>query len=123
MPAVGFLPADDPRMVGTVARIEKELIEDGLVYRDSQARRNGTGTFLACNCWLADCYMAQGRERDARAAFERLLSLGGELGLLSEEYSIRGGRLCGNYPQSLSHLAVITTGIGLCGPVLQRGGG
>ena len=123
IPAVGFLPANHPRMVGTVARIEKELVEDGLVYRDSQARRSGTGAFLACSCWLADCYAAQGRERDARTTFERLLSLSGELGLLSEEYSIRAGKLCGNYPQGLSHLAVVTTGIGLCGPVLQRGGG
>ena len=123
IPAVNFLPPDDPRMLGTVARVEKELLDDGLLYRNSEARGSGQGAFLACSCWLADCYQAQGREQDARTTFERLLSVRSELGLLSEEYTIRGSRLCGNYPQALSHLALVTTGIGLCGPVLQRGGG
>lgn len=123
IPALKFLPATDPRMTGTVARVEKELIEDGFLYRSSNARNSGQGAFLACNAWLADCYMGQRRERDARAAFERLLSVRSELGLLSEEYNLRGRRLCGNYPQALSHLALVTTGVGLCGPVLQRGGG
>ncbi len=123
IPAVNFLPPDDPRMLGTVARVEKELLDDGLLYRNSEARGSGQGAFLACSCWLADCYQAQGREQEARTTFERLLSVRSELGLLSEEYTIRGSRLCGNYPQALSHLALITTGIGLCGPVLQRGGG
>lgn len=123
IPALKFLPADDPRMVGTVTRVEQELVEDGLLYRSSNARRSSQGAFLACSAWLADCYMAQGREKDARASFERLLSVRSELGLLSEEYNLRGRRLCGNFPQALSHLALVTTGIGLCGPVLQRGGG
>ena len=123
IPALQFLPATDPRMIGTVARVEKELVDSGLVYRSSKARESSQGAFLACSAWLADCYLAQGRQQEARATFERLLSVRGELGLLSEEYNIRGRRLCGNYPQGLSHLSIVTTGIGLCGPVLQRGGG
>ncbi len=123
LPSLRFLPPNDPRIKGTVSRIEKELVSDGLVYRNTQSRDQGQGAFLACSCWLADCYMAEGRADDARAAFERLLSVRSDLGLLSEEYDIRGQRLSGNFPQGLSHLALITTGLGLCGPVLQRGGG
>jgi GH15 family glucan-1,4-alpha-glucosidase len=123
IPTLGFLPPDDPRVKGTVARIERELVCDGLVYRSSESRDNGSGAFLACNCWLADCYQLQGREADARAALERLLAVQNDLGLLSEEYNISGKRLVGNFPQTLSHVALITTAVGLCGDVYQRGGG
>jgi GH15 family glucan-1,4-alpha-glucosidase len=123
IPTLGFLPADDPRVKGTVARIERELVRDGLVYRSSKSRDNGSGAFLACNCWLADCYQLQGREADARAALDRLLDVQNDLGLLSEEYNIPGKRLVGNFPQTLSHVALITTALGLCGDVYQRGGG
>jgi GH15 family glucan-1,4-alpha-glucosidase len=123
IPTVGFLPADDPRVKSTVARIERDLVSDGLVYRTVKSREQGAGAFLACSAWLADCYQLQGRMADARAAFERLLSVRNELGLLSEEYNIPAQRLVGNFPQALSHLALVTTGIGLCDDVYQRGGG
>jgi GH15 family glucan-1,4-alpha-glucosidase len=123
IPALGFLPADDPRVKGTVARIERELLADGLVYRTTGSRDNGSGAFLACSCWLADCYRLQGRTADARATFERLLDVRNGLGLMAEEYNIRGRRLIGNFPQALSHLALVTTGLGLSGAVYRRGGG
>jgi GH15 family glucan-1,4-alpha-glucosidase len=123
LPALHFLPADDPRIKGTVVRIERELISDGLVYRTKRARDNGQGAFLVCNCWLADCYLLQGRAAEARASFERLLSVRTSLGLLSEEYNVPGKRLIGNFPQALSHLGLVTTALGLCGDVYQRGGG
>ncbi len=123
LPTLHFLPADDPRVKGTVARIERELIEDGLVYRTSRSRDSGQGAFLVCNCWLADCYQLQGRMPEARASLERLLSVRSQLGLLSEEYNVRGKRLIGNFPQALSHLGLVTTALGLCGDVYQRGGG
>jgi GH15 family glucan-1,4-alpha-glucosidase len=123
LPTLHFLPANDPRIKGTVARIERELISDGLVYRTTRSRDNGQGAFLVCNCWLADCYQLQGRMAEARASFERLLSVRSEVGLLSEEYNVRGKRLIGNFPQALSHLGLVTTALGLCGDVYQRGGG
>ena len=123
IPALRFLPAEDPRVKGTVARIERELMEDGLVYRNTTSRNDGAGTFLVCNCWLADCYQLQGRSADARSSLERLLSVRSPLGLLSEEYNIAGKRLLGNFPQALSHLGMVTTALGLCGDVYQRGGG
>jgi len=121
MPVVGFLPIDDSRVAATIARIERELMDDGLVYRTAESREGAQGAFLACSCWLADCRKMQGRDAAARAAFERLLAVRNDVGLLSEEYDIRRRRLTGNFPQALSHLALVNTGIGLCGPVLQRG--
>jgi GH15 family glucan-1,4-alpha-glucosidase len=123
LPSVGFLPVDDPRIAGTIARIERELMVDGLLYRTPRARTQSQGAFLACNCWLADCLHAQGRTAEARRAFERLLAIRNDVGLLSEEYDLESRRLTGNFPQALSHLALVTTGLGLCGPTLQRGGG
>ena len=123
IPSVGFLPADDARVVSTVARIESELMDDGLLYRSRNAAEGGQGAFLACNCWLADCRHMQGRKHDARAALERLIDVSNDVGLLSEEYDLRAHRLSGNFPQALSHLALVTSALGLCGPVLQRGGG
>jgi GH15 family glucan-1,4-alpha-glucosidase len=123
LPTLRFLPADDPRIKGTVARIERELICDGLVYRTTRSRDSGQGAFLVCNCWLADCYQLQGRQAEARASLERLLSVRSSLGLLSEEYNVEGKRLIGNFPQALSHLGLVTTALGLCGDVYQRGGG
>jgi len=76
----------------------------------------GEGAFLACSFWLADVYMMQGREDDARALFERLLALRNDLGLLSEEYDARVGRLVGNFPQAFSHLALINTALNLTQP-------
>ena len=123
MPLVGFLPADDPRMAATIAAIERDLVHDGLVWRKSAAGGEPEGAFLACSCWLADCRSQQGRDAAAREAFERLLAVRNDVGLLSEEYNLRGRHLAGNYPQALSHLALVTTALGLSGPILQRGGG
>lgn len=123
MPVVGFLPANDPRIAATVARIERELMDNGLVYRTRHSAQQSQGAFLACNCWLADCRQMQGRTDAAREALERLMEVRSDLGLLSEEYDISGKHLSGNFPQALSHLALVTSALGLSGPVLQRGGG
>ena len=123
LPLVGFLPVNDPRIAGTIAAVERELLEDGLVLRQRSQGLEPEGAFLACTCWLADCRSMQGRVGAAREALERVLSVRNEVGLLSEEYDIRGRNMSGNFPQALSHLAVVTTALGLSGPVLQRGGG
>jgi GH15 family glucan-1,4-alpha-glucosidase len=112
MPAVGFLPARDPRFQGTIQAIEKHLLRDGFVLRyDTERTQDGLagseGAFLACSFWLVDAYAYSGRRREAEALFERLLSLRNDLGLLSEEYEPRSGRLIGNFPQAFSHLALI----------------
>jgi GH15 family glucan-1,4-alpha-glucosidase len=121
LPLVGFLPVEDPRISGTIAKIERELMEDGLVMRKPPQGREHEGAFLACTCWLADCRVMQGRNVEAREALERVLALRNDLGLLSEQYDVRGRHLSGNFPQALSHLAVVMTALGLSGPVLQRG--
>jgi len=128
IPVVGFLPPDDPRVRSTLAAIESELIEDGLVLRyrthtDTDGLPPGEGAFLACSFWLADNYILQGRYDDARALFQRLLSLRNDVGLLAEEYDVRSGRQLGNFPQAFSHLALVNTARNLTsasGPVHQR---
>jgi GH15 family glucan-1,4-alpha-glucosidase len=116
IPLVGFLPADDPRVKGTVAAIERELTVDGLVHRyppeGSQAVDGlppGEGTFLACTFWLADNLVLMGRREEALAIFERLLTLRNDVGLLAEEYDARTGRQLGNFPQAFSHVALVNT--------------
>jgi GH15 family glucan-1,4-alpha-glucosidase len=112
MPALGFLPASDPRVQGTIEAVERNLLRDGFVLR-YQTEHTGDGlpgdegAFLACSFWLVDAYAYSGRRREAEALFERLLSLRNDLGLLSEEYEPRSGRLIGNFPQAFSHLALI----------------
>lgn len=123
LPLVGFLPVGDPRMAGTIAAIEKELMEGGLVRRHAARGSDEEGAFIACSCWLADCMGLQGRHAEARTLFGRVLALRNDVGLLSEEYHVPGRRLVGNFPQALSHIALVNTALGLCGPVLQRGGG
>jgi len=130
IPMVGFLPADDPRMRGTVAAIERELMLDGLVLRyrtqaDIDGLPPGEGAFLPCSFWLASNYRLQHRDAEARALFERLLSLRNDVGLLAEEYDPRARRQLGNFPQAFSHLALIMTAMSLHdeGPVQQRGQG
>jgi GH15 family glucan-1,4-alpha-glucosidase len=114
IPSVGFLPVADPRIEATIAAIEKRLIHGGFVMRYStedveDALPPGEGAFLACSFWLADNYLLQGRHDDARALFQRLLSLRNDVGLLSEEYDPADQRQLGNFPQAFSHLALITT--------------
>src|SRR5207249_6118459 len=112
IPLVGFLPAEDPRMVGTVAAIERDLVHDGLVYRyahDEEGRivdglPPGEGAFLPCTFWLADNYVLLGRRDEARRVFERLLEVRNDVGLLSEEYDPAARRLVGNFPQAFSHV-------------------
>lgn len=123
MPLVGFLPADDPRMRSTIDTIQRELSEDGLIRR-MKAKSDGPneGAFLACSFWMADCLNLLGRTDEARAQLERALSVRNDVGLLSEEYDVPGRHLAGNFPQALSHLALVNTALGLSGPVLNRGG-
>jgi len=114
LPTTGFLPASDPRVRGTIAAIERELLVDGFVLRyDTHTTDDGLppgeGAFLACTFWLADAFAVTGRHDDARALFERLLSLRTDLGLLSEEYDVQARRLVGNFPQAFSHIALVTT--------------
>ena len=122
MPLVGFLPADHPRMAATVAKVGEVLSEGGLIRRQ-KAKLDGPneGAFLPCSCWMADCLELQGRHEEAVAQFERLLAVGNDLGLFSEEYNVPAKRLAGNFPQALTHLAIVNTGLSLSGPVLTRG--
>jgi GH15 family glucan-1,4-alpha-glucosidase len=124
LPLVGFLPADDPRMAATIETISRELSQGGLIRRNkAKAEPPNEGAFLACSCWMADCLNLQGRKAEARAQFERVLAVANDLGLLAEEYNVPGKHLAGNFPQALTHLAIVNTALGLCGPTLQRGGG
>jgi GH15 family glucan-1,4-alpha-glucosidase len=129
MPAVGFLPAAHPRMVSTVAAIQRELVHDGLVRRylpDEDGDVDGVGgdegVFLACSFWLADVLAGQGRVTEARELFERLLDLRNDVGLLSEEYDPVAGRQLGNMPQAFTHLALVGTAM-LLGQGHQLRGG
>ena len=124
LPLVGFLPADDPRMRATIERIQCDLAEGGLIRRmRRKAKGRNEATFLACSCWMADCLSLLGHNDEARTLFERVLGVANDLGLFSEQYDVKRKCLAGNFPQALTHLAVVNTALGLCGPVLQRGGG
>ena len=130
IPQVGFLPPQDPRVAGTVAAIERELLRDGFVMRYSRESNDvdatgpgPEGTFLVCSFWLADAYVMLGRLADATKLFERLLHLRNDLGLLAEEYDPRLGRLVGNFPQGFSHIGLVNTAFNLVkasGPAQQR---
>jgi GH15 family glucan-1,4-alpha-glucosidase len=114
IPQVGFLPPEDARVVGTVEAIQRELCEDGFVYRYDSGRTGdglpaGEGAFLACSFWLADALTQLCRVDEARALFERLLSLCNDVGLLAEEYHPGSHRMLGNFPQAFSHVALINT--------------
>ncbi len=123
LPLLNFLPVSDPRVAATIAAVEEELTQDGLVRRKKAQGNDPQGAFIACTLWLADCQNMQGRRAAARQTLERVLAVRNDLGLLSEEYDVPGKHLAGNFPQALSHLALVNTALGLCGPVLQRGGG
>ena len=114
LPAIGFLPPQDPRIVATIAAIEKRLMVDGLVLRYDSATASdglpaGEGVFLACSFWLADAYLMLDRRDEALRLFDYLLSLRNDIGLLSEQYEPRSRRLVGNFPQAFSHLALVNT--------------
>jgi len=114
IPQLGFLPPDDPRVLGTIAAIEEDLVSDGLVYRYRTRKSTdglppGEGVFLACSFWLANSLHLIGRRTDAMKLFDRLLSFRNDLGLLAEEYDPVSKRLLGNFPQAFSHTAVINT--------------
>jgi GH15 family glucan-1,4-alpha-glucosidase len=120
IPIVGFLPPTDPRMLGTVAAIEKELMHNGLVKRYATESAvdglpPGEGVFLPCSFWLVDNYVLQGREREALAMFERLVGLCNDVGLLSEEYDPLAKRMLGNFPQALSHISLVNSALRLAG--------
>jgi GH15 family glucan-1,4-alpha-glucosidase len=120
VPLVGFLPARDERVVGTVEAIQRELTQDGFVVRyDSTASDNvdgltgREGAFLACSFWLADDLNLIGRCDEAVELFERLVALRNDLGLLSEEYDPIAKRQVGNFPQAFSHVSLVNTAVGL----------
>ena len=130
LPMVGFIKPDDPRMVGTVAAIERELMRDGFLLRYStggdaepvDGLPPGEGVFLACTFWLADNYALQGRQDEARTTFQRLSALRNDLGLLSEQYDPDRRRLVGNFPQAFSHVSFVNTARNLSdGPAHDRG--
>ncbi len=113
IPLVGFLPADDPRVLGTVGAVQRTLVRDGLVLRYETAEGGvdglppGEGVFLACSFWLVENLALLGRMEEARALFERLLALRNDVGLLAEEYDPGARRLVGNFPQAFSHIGLI----------------
>jgi GH15 family glucan-1,4-alpha-glucosidase len=119
LPLVGFLPASDPRIVGTIAAVERELLRDGLVLRYRTHDEGvdglpaGEGVFLPCSFWLVDCYELTGRHDEAQALFNRLVGLANDLGLLAEEYDPAAKRLLGNFPQAFTHLALVNSAFNL----------
>jgi GH15 family glucan-1,4-alpha-glucosidase len=119
LPIVGFLPPDDPRIVGTVDAIEKTLVVDGFVKRyqtdgnDVDGLPGTEGAFLMTTFWLADALALMGRRDDAMALFEKLRDLCNDVGLLSEEYDPTAGRMLGNFPQAFSHVGLINTAANL----------
>ncbi len=133
LPLVGFLPPTDPRILGTIAAVERELLDDGLVrrYHPSKAPEldglpGREGVFLVCSFWLVDAYWLAGRREDARALYERLLALRNDVGLLAEEYDPAAKRQLGNFPQAFSHVGIVEAAYNLSarelGPAEQRHG-
>lgn len=128
MAPVGFLPCTDPRVVGTIEAIQRDLMEDGLVHRYRPTRefdglQGGEGAFLACSFWMVDNLVMLDRIGEAQEMFERLLSLRNDLGLLAEEYDPRSRRQLGNFPQAFSHVALVNTAHNLMrryGPARSR---
>lgn len=114
IPAVGFLPPDDPRVLGTLEAIERHLMSDGYVMRhDPRTSKDPSvpveGAFLACSLWLADAYVLAGQIDRAKALFDRVAGIANDLGLLAEEYDTVEKRQTGNFPQALTHIALINT--------------
>jgi GH15 family glucan-1,4-alpha-glucosidase len=116
MALVGFLPAADPRIGGTIAAIERHLMYRGFVHRYTMSEDGrvdglppGEGVFLPCSFWLADNYLLQGRHEEALELFHRLCGIANDVGLFSEEYEPRNGRFLGNFPQAYTHVSFINT--------------
>jgi GH15 family glucan-1,4-alpha-glucosidase len=114
LPSVGFLPGSDPRVKGTLAAIEKYMMRDGFVLRHdprevTDERQPIEGAFLACSLWLADAYVLAGELAKAQALFDRVVAVANDLGLLAEEFDSGEGRQTGNFPQALTHIALINT--------------
>ena len=128
MALVGFLPPTDPRILGTIAAIEKRLVRDGLTLRYetglvADGLPPGEGRFLACSFWLCDNLVLTGRHVEARALFERLLTLCNDVGLLAEEYDPEAQEMLGNFPQAFSHVGLINSAVNLSramGPAAER---
>ncbi|MGR3933654.1 glycoside hydrolase family 15 protein [Streptomyces sp. BRA346] len=121
IPRVGFLPADDPRVIGTIDAVRRELSHDGVIRRYStddtaDGLPGSEGAFLACSFWLADALHLAGRRREASSLFDRLLSLRNDVGLLAEEYDPGADRLLGNFPQAFSHIGLVGTALTLSDP-------
>ena len=131
IPLVGFLPATDERMQGTVDAIRRELTTDGFVMRYStdsavDGLPDGEGVFLPCTFWLVDNLALMGRVDEGRALFARLVGLANDVGLLAEEYDPQSRRLLGNFPQAFSHVALVNSAYNLsridgAGPARHRG--
>ncbi|CCD88672.1 putative glycoside hydrolase, family 15 [Bradyrhizobium sp. ORS 285] len=121
LPAVGFLPCSDPRIRGTIAAIEQHLVRDGFVLRhdprevSSQEQQPIEGAFLACTLWLADAHVLSGDVAKAETLFQRVVDIANDVGLLAEEYDIDARRQTGNFPQALTHIALINTAQNLSG--------
>ncbi|WP_326724011.1 glycoside hydrolase family 15 protein [Streptomyces sp. NBC_00243] len=124
IPRVGFLPPDDPRVIGTVDAVRDELGHSGFLRRYSVEENDvdgidglpgGEGTFLACSFWLAEALHLTGRTQEARELFERLVALANDVGLLAEEYDPLAGRQLGNFPQAFSHIGLVSTALALFG--------
>jgi GH15 family glucan-1,4-alpha-glucosidase len=115
LPAVGFLPTTDARIRGTIAAIERHMMRDGFVLRhdprevSTEEKQPIEGAFLACSLWLADAYVLSGDLKKAQTLFDRVLSIANDLGLLAEEYDSGPKRQTGNFPQALTHIALINT--------------
>jgi GH15 family glucan-1,4-alpha-glucosidase len=130
IPLVGFLPADDPRVAGTIDAVKRNLTRDGFVERYQPKERNdvdglpgGEGVFLPCSFWLVDALLMQERDDEARELFEKLIGVSNDLGLLSEEYDPAAKRLLGNYPQAFTHVGLVNSAYNLshhAGPAHQR---
>jgi GH15 family glucan-1,4-alpha-glucosidase len=129
LPAVGFLPATDPRVLGTLAAIEKYMMRDGFVLRHdprevTDEKQPIEGAFLACSLWLADAYVLAGEVAKAQELFDRVVGIANDLGLLAEEFDSGVGRQTGNFPQALTHIALINTAHNLSDakkkPAVQR---
>jgi GH15 family glucan-1,4-alpha-glucosidase len=121
IPRVGFLPPDDPRVIGTIDAVREELGHSGFLRRYSTDETvidglpGDEGTFLVCSFWLAEALHRTGRTQEAREMFDRLAALANDVGLLAEEYDPVAGRLLGNFPQAFSHIGLVGTALTLFG--------